>query len=99
MTDRISHNLIIESDLIDAGFNVRWSPNNRIVISLDRRVSINEVQTALFHAGYEEETFTINGNGHWVIVDAVDALDQGQCKITTTKVIHSPLTEGINDGI
>ena len=98
MNDRISHNSLIRNDLLDAGFDVRWSLNNRIVVSLNRRVSINEVRTALCNAGYEEETFTINVNGRWVIVDAVGTLDQGQCKVTT-KTVRSVLTEGIDDGI
>ena len=100
MTDRISHNSLIKSDLIDAGFDVRWTLNDALIVSLNRHLSTSEVREALYDAGYEEGMFTACSNGsHSVIVDAVGTLDQDRCKVTTVKVVRSPLTEGIDDGI
>lgn len=100
MTDRISHNLIIKNYLTDAGFDVRWSLNDVLLVSLNRRLSTSEVREALFDAGYEEGMFTARSDGvHGVIVDAVGTSDRDQCKVTTVKVVRSPLTEGIDDGI
>ena len=70
MTDRISHNTVIKSDLIDAGFNVRWSLKDALIVSLNRRLTTSEVRTALCNAGYEDGMFTAYGNGRWVVVDA-----------------------------
>ena len=100
MTDRISHNLITKNYLTAAGFDVRWTLNDALIVSLNRHLSTSEVQEALYDAGYEEGMFTARSNGrHSVIVDAVGTLDRDQCKVTTVKVVRSPFTEGIDDGI
>ena len=100
MTERISHNSLIKSDLIDAGFDVWWNLNDGLIVSLNRHLFISEVQEALYDAGYEEGMFTTcSDSSHGVVVDAVGTFDQGQCKITTIKTVRSPLTEGIDDGI
>ncbi len=100
MTDRISHNSLIKNDLTSAGFSVRWTFNDRLIVSLNRHLSTSEVLEALFVAGYEAGMFTACSNGsHGVVVDAVGTLDRDQCKVTTVKAIRSLLTEGIDDGI
>ena len=71
MNDRISHNMIIKSDLEDAGYDVRWNMNDGLIVSLNRRVLLSAVRTALFLAGYDEGQFTAHGTGNLVIVDAV----------------------------
>ena len=72
MSERKSHNSLIKSDLIDAGFDVRWSLNDGLIVSLNRHVSISEVLVALLDAGYEAETFTVCSDGSGdVVVNAV----------------------------
>ena len=72
MSDRISHNSLIKNDLIDTGFDVRWTFNDLLIVSLNRHVPISEVLVALFDTGYETGTFTICSDGnHGVVVDAV----------------------------
>ncbi len=72
MTDRISHNLIIKDYLTAAGFNVRWTFNDLLIVSLNRHVPTREVLVALFDAGYEAGTFTVcSDSNNGVVVDAV----------------------------
>ena len=71
MSERKSHNSLIKSDLIDAGFDVRWSLNDGLIVSLSRHLFTREVREALYEAGYEEGMFTASQNSYYVIVDAV----------------------------
>ena len=71
MNERVGHNTVIKNDLEDAGFDVRWSLKDGLIVSLQRHLAPSEVRTALFDAGYEDGMFAAYGNGHWVIVDAV----------------------------
>ena len=72
MNERISHNSLIKSNLIDAGFDVRWNLNDGLIVSLNRHLAAREVRTALYDAGYEAGMFTADTIiDHWVIVDAV----------------------------
>ena len=71
MNERKSHNSLIKSDLIDAGFDVRWTFNDLLIVSLNRHVPTSEVLVALFDAGHEAGTFTVcSDGGHGVVVDA-----------------------------
>ena len=71
MNERKSHNSLLKSDLIDAGFDVRWNLNDGLIVSLNRRLFTSEVRDALFEAGYVDGMFTASQNSHYVIVDAV----------------------------
>jgi hypothetical protein len=68
--ERITHNSLLKSDLLAAGFVVDWTFDDKLIVSLNRRLSVYEVRNALDNLEYDR-LYTAKQYGPVVWVDAV----------------------------
>ncbi len=63
MTHKQTAMEMVAADLKKAGFSVRHSLNGDLLVSLDRKITAQEVRTTLHDEGYEDSQFSTKATG------------------------------------